>query len=201
MTEPSIKSRSNCRNYNANQGEPLTKVIKPLNLAYTGQVTMPLRSKSDGPTITASRDKARTCLRCKDLSPIQFMIGIMGCIQEEASNTVKSNMLEYGRHLLLDALETNWATARHAHLMLLQEINRGKCSWRRPDAIEKTRIRNTARVITTKARGTAPKSGKHNSRDKVCTDFNSNNCKFPGDHIGDGQIVKHACSFCFKETG
>ena len=137
----------------------------------------------------------------KDLSPIQFMIGFMGCIQEESSRSVKSNMLEYGRHLLQDALETNWATARHAHLMLLQEIERGKCSWKRPDAIEKIRIRNTARVISTKASGTAPKTAKHSSRDKVCTDFNSNNCKFPGDHIVDGQIVKHACSYCFKETG
>ena len=137
----------------------------------------------------------------KDLSPIQFMIGFMGCIQEEASNSVKANMLEYGRHLLQDALETNWATARHAHLMLLQEIERGKCSWKRPDAIEKIRIRNTARVISTKASGTATKTAKHSSRDKVCTDFNSNNCKFPGDHMVDGQIVKHACSYCFKETG
>ena len=74
----------------------------------------------------------------KDLSPIQFMIGFMGCIQEEASNSVKSNMLEYGRHLLQDALETNWATARHTHFMLLQEIERGKCSWKRPDAIERS---------------------------------------------------------------
>ena len=137
----------------------------------------------------------------KDLSPIQFMIGFMGCIQEEASNSVKSNMLEYGRHLLQDALETNWVTARHAHLMLLQEIERRKCSWRRPDAIEKIRIRNTSRVISTKASGTAPKTGKHSSRDKVCTDFNSNNCKFPGDHIVYGQIVKHTYSYCFKETG
>ena len=124
----------------------------------------------------------------KDPSPIQVVIGFMECIQEEASSTGKSNMLEYGRHLLQDALETSWATARHAHLMFLQEIERGKCSWCRPDDIEK--IRNTARVITTKASGTAPKTGKYNARDKVYTDFNSNNRKFPGNHIVDGQIVK-----------
>ena len=38
-------------------------------------------------------------------------------------------------------------------------------------------------------------------QEEASTDFNTNNCKFPGDHIVDGQIVKHACSFCFKETG
>ena len=50
---------------------------------------------------------------------------------------VRSNMLEYSKHLLQDALEMYWATARHAHLILLQDIERDKCSRRGPDAIEK----------------------------------------------------------------
>ena len=136
----------------------------------------------------------------KDLSPIQFMIGFMGCIQQEHSNTVRSNMLEYGRHLLQDTLETNWATARHAHLVLLQDIERGKCSWRRQDQIEKIRIRNTARVISQK-NGTAPKTAKTSSKDKVCFDFNANTCKFASDHVVDGHIMKHACSYCHKQVG
>ena len=136
----------------------------------------------------------------KHLSPIQFMIGFMGCIQEEQSNTVRSNMLEYVRHLLQDALETNWATARHAHLILLQDIERGKCSWRRPDVVEKIRIRNTARVISQKS-GTSPKTGKTTSKDKICFDFNANTCKFTSDHVVDGQIMKHACSYCHKQVG
>ena len=136
----------------------------------------------------------------KELSPIQFMIGFMGCIQQEHSNTVRSNMLEYGRYLLQDALETNWATARHAHLMLLQDIERGKCSWRRQDQIEKIRIRNTARVINQK-NGTAPKTAKTSSKDKVCFDFNANTCKFASDHVVDGHIMKHACSYCHKQVG
>ena len=83
----------------------------------------------------------------KDLSPLQFMVGFLGCIQEETSNTVRSNMLEYGRHLFQDAIETNWSTARHAHLVLLQDIERGKCSWHKPDVVEKIRIHSTVRVI------------------------------------------------------
>ena len=58
-------------------------------------------------------------LEYKELPPIQFMIGFLGCIPEEESNTVKANMVEYGRHLLQDALETNWQKARHAHMVLL----------------------------------------------------------------------------------
>ena len=63
----------------------------------------------------------------KDLSRLQFMVGFLDCLQEEASNLVRNNMIEYDRHLFQDAIETNWATARHARLVLLQDTERGKC--------------------------------------------------------------------------
>ena len=137
----------------------------------------------------------------KDLSPIQFLIGFMGCIQEEHSNTVRNSMLEYGRHLLQDALETNWLTARHAHMVLLQDMERGKVTWRRPDMVEKIRIRNTARVIPAKSNPTNTRDNKGAAKDKICEDFNKNDCKFSSDHVVGGQIWKHACSYCFKEVG
>ena len=133
----------------------------------------------------------------KELSPLQFMVGFLGCLQDESSNTIRSNMIEYGRHLFQDALETNWTTARHAHMILLQEIERGECSWRSPDTVEKNRIRNTARIITPKQTTALGKGNK----DKICGDFNSNNCKFSSDHVVDGVIKKHACSYCYQEVG
>ena len=136
----------------------------------------------------------------KDLSPLQFMVGFLGCIQEETSNTVRSNMLEYGRHLFQDAIETNWSTARHAHLVLLQDIERGKCSWRRPDVVEKIRIRSTARVIAPKPSVNAGKGAKSSNREKISHDFYLNTCKHPSDHIVNGEIVQHACSYCYKEV-
>ena len=39
------------------------------------------------------------------------------------SNTVRNSMLEYGRHLLQDSIETNWVMDRHAHLVVLQTWN------------------------------------------------------------------------------
>ena len=103
----------------------------------------------------------------KELSPLQFMIRFLRCLQDEYSSTVKSNMIEYGRHLFQDALETNWVTAKHAHMVLLQEIERGKCSWRFPDLEKKIRIQNTARVIAQKPASTQPKSFK-STKDKLC---------------------------------
>ena len=102
----------------------------------------------------------------KELSPLQFMVGFLGCLQEEGSSTVRSNMIEYGRHLFQDAIETNWATAKHAHMVLLQDIERGKCSWRNPDKVEKVRIRNTARIITPKQPSTQQKFTKGGIRKK-----------------------------------
>ena len=86
----------------------------------------------------------------KKLSPLQFMVGFLGCLQEENSPTVRTNIIEYGRHLFQNAIETNWTTAKHAHMVLLQDIERGKCTWRNPDKIEKVQIRNTAQVIAPK---------------------------------------------------
>ena len=34
-------------------------------------------------------------------------------------------------------------------------------------------------------------------KEKICQDFNANTCKHPSDHIVNGEIVKHACSFCY----
>ena len=85
------------------------------------------------------------------------MVGFLGCIQEETINSVRENMLEYGRYLFQDAIEMNWVTARHAHLVLLQDIDI-KCSLKRPDMVEKVRIRNTARV--------ASESGEDYGRDR-----------------------------------
>ena len=129
------------------------------------------------------------------------MVGFLGCLQEENSSTIKANMIEYGRHLFQDAIETNWATAKHTHMILLQDIERGKCTWRNPDKIEKNRIRNTARVINTKESPSQPKISKTSNHEKLCQDYNSNNCQQSADHIQNGQILKHACSYCFQEVG
>ena len=83
----------------------------------------------------------------KELSPLQFMIGFLGCLQDESSNSVRSNMIEYGRHLFQDALEMNWATAKHAPMVLLKEIERGKCSWHSPDLVEKIQIRTLPELL------------------------------------------------------
>ena len=69
-------------------------------------------------------------------------------------------MIEYGRHLFQDAIETNWATAKHALMVLLQDIEKGRCTRRNPDKIP-----------------SQPKISKINNHEKVCQDYNTNNCQ------------------------
>ena len=85
-------------------------------------------------------------------------------------------MIDYGRHLMQDALETKWSTTRYAHLVVLQDVECSKLSRRNPDHVEKVRIRNMARVILPKNINQSSKPGKPNTKDKVCADKNQNNC-------------------------
>ena len=111
-------------------------------------------------------------------------------------------MIEYARHLFQDAIETNWVTAKYAHMMVLQDIERGKLSWRNPDAVEKVRIRNTSRVIPPRSTHNQGKITRPNySKDKICQDFNTGTCRHQNDHVIDGIIHRHACNFCFQEVG
>ena len=70
----------------------------------------------------------RSCPAYDDLSQIQFTQGFIGCVLEESDVNVKQNMLEYFQHLIQDAQETNWFTAKSAHKVLLFEMERGKIS-------------------------------------------------------------------------
>ena len=111
-------------------------------------------------------------------------------------------MVEYCRHLMQDALETNWGTARHAHLVVLQEIERGKLSWKNPDQVDKVRIRNTARVLMQKP-GNHPttKNQRNRTKDRICADYKHNNCSQTSDHVVEGIINRHACQYCFSQVG
>ena len=80
--------------------------------------------------------------------------------------------------------------------ILLEEIERGKCSWHFPDLVQKIRIR----VIAQKPASTQPKSFK-STKDKLCPNYNSNNCHYSSDHVVDSVIHKHACSYCQQEVG
>ena len=102
-----VKYISSYRDYRDSPGLPPLAQVKALNLVYIDLGTMKLKFKYHGVITTASRVKGGSLPENKDLSPLHFMVGFLGCIQEETINTVRDSMLEYGRHLFQDAIETN----------------------------------------------------------------------------------------------
>ena len=131
----------------------------------------------------------------EELSPFQFIFGHIGCIQEEQSQAVRDNMLEYLKLLMQDAIETNWATVKRAHSVVLQTMERGRCSWDKFEYVDRIHMRCTQRTLQP--------NGKANSGQKkeiICSRFNSNTCSHSGDHQEGQTWLKHACAHCFSLT-
>ena len=68
-----------------------------------------------------------------DINVYQWVQGFARCILEESDPLVRTYMLQYQGHLMQDALELNWATAKRAHAAVLTEIERGHASWGGPN--------------------------------------------------------------------
>ena len=65
---------------------------------------------------------------CEDINMYEWVQGFSRCILEENDTQVRTHMLQYQGHLMQDALELNWATAKWAHAAVLTEIERGHLS-------------------------------------------------------------------------
>ena len=97
--------------------------------------------------------------------------------------------------LMQDAIELSANTARRAHAAVLQEIERGKLSWADPDLVEKVKIRNTQRIFHGQKTASNPMV-----QTQCCIHFNKGHCKYDSEHVANGILYQHYCSFCMKET-
>ena len=115
----------------------------------------------------------------KELSTLQFMVGFQVASRKKPA----TQCAPHWPTSLPGCSRDEWATARHAHLILLQDIERGKCSWRDSDQIEKVRICNTAHIIQTKVTTSQQKQSKSSQKEFTCGDYTNNTCKFSADHV------------------
>ena len=131
----------------------------------------------------------------EELSPFQFIFRHIGCIQEEQSQVVQDNMLEYLKLLMQDAIETNWATVKRTHSVVLQTMERGRCSWDKFESVDRIRMRCTQRTLQPNS-----KANSGQKKEIICSRFNSNSCSHNGDHQEGQTWLKHACAHCFSLT-
>ena len=131
-----------------------------------------------------------------ELSNEQWIQGFLFCILDEQSTQVRENMLHYLTFLMQDAIELSMNTARKAHAAVLQDMERGKLDWSKPELVEKVKNRNTQRLANSVKTGALSQE-----KAQTCVHFNRNQCRFDTDHFSNGILYQHACSYCLKETG
>ena len=87
--------------------------------------------------------------------------------------------------------ELSLGTARKAHAVVLQEMEKGRFTWSDTDLVEKCK-KNTQRMLQTVKSTTT-------SNTQVCVFCNKGKCKNDSDHVSSGILYQHCCSYCYKE--
>ena len=67
-----------------------------------------------------------------DLSVYQWSRRYIHCVPEEQNAKVKENMMKHFVSIKQDAIELSFATAKRAHGIVLQEIEKGSVDWLKP---------------------------------------------------------------------
>ena len=114
-----------------------------------------------------------------ELSCEQWVQGFLYCILEEKDQNRREHMLYYDTLIMQDAIELNFQTAKRAHAIVLQEIEKGKVTWDDLDQIEKLKNRFTQRLIQNPKLGT-------NTGNQTCIHYNKGFCKMDGEHVSGG---------------
>ena len=128
----------------------------------------------------------------EDINVFQWVQGFSRCIIEEQNQQTRLHMLQYQSHLMQDALELNWATAKRAHAAVLTEIERGTTSWPDHTGVDRIRQRFTQRAMK------SPQTAHMDEQVKICKRYNEEACNQPKDHTEGRTLYKHACFNCYK---
>ena len=127
----------------------------------------------------------------EDINVYQWVQGFSRCALEESDPQVRTHMLQYQGHLMQEALELNWATAKRAHAAVLTEIERGYTSWGDQTQIDRIRQRFTQRALKNP-------TTSNEEQVRICKHFNEGNCSHTKDHVEGRVTYKHACFACHK---
>ena len=110
-----------------------------------------------------------------ELSPMQWSQGIVATALEEKDPIVRENMLKYFISIAQDAIEVSYPTARRAHGILLQETEKGVCTWKDFDLVEKIRSRNTQRFASPV--GNVKPTPEVIDKNLICKLYNKGTCR------------------------
>ena len=121
----------------------------------------------------------------EDINIYQWVQGFAHCILQETDPHTRTYLLEYQGHIMQDAQELKWPTAKRAHAAVLMEIERGHARWGDQASIDRIRQRFTQRTLKMQ-------NGQMEEQVKICKRFNEETCSQPKDHVEGKITYKHA---------
>ena len=131
------------------------------------------------------------------LSPMQWSQDIVATALEEKDPIVRENMLKHFISIAQDAIKVSYPTARRAHGILLQEIEKGVCTWKDLDLVKKIRSRNTQKFASPVGNG--KQTSEATEKNLICKLYNKGTCMVEkSEHMEKGINYQHFCSHCFS---
>ena len=174
-----------------NQGKPNTALKSGRFRSGVSKVKVPISWPQDYCSVLVGQKQPTY----DELSLEQWFQGLLYCILEQDSNTIRENMLYYLTLLMQDAVELSSSTARQAHAAVLQEVEKGRVDWSRLDLIEQIKNHYTQRMVQQSKPNTAS-----SIQTQVCSHYNKGYCRYESEHTVGNVLYQHYCSFCMRET-
>ena len=134
-----------------------------------------------------------------DLSVYQWSQGYIQSVLEESNEKLRKNMLKHFVSMMQDSIELSFSTAKRAHGLILQEMEKGNVDWANVEKIEKIRGRNTQRVWQPENNS----SPAFAEKTMLCKLYNKGTCRHDkvSEHVEKGVTYQHYCSNCHAITG
>ena len=137
-----------------------------------------------------------------DLTVTEFVHGfVTTLLASHADARGKNTQLRHLQHLILDATDFGREAARHAHGVILQEMEAGRITWADEDNIQD--LRHLYCQCFVRSTPSAPSHAAPNMTKGplFCLSFQNDKCPFNGDHNRTRGWVRHICAYCLRVQG
>ena len=157
----------------------------------------------DWPHYHTERGPGRAPVQYDDLTIAEFVAGYMHIVNSpKITPMVRDNMLIHLQNLMVDATRQMWHVVRHFHRTVLVHMEMGLLTWENMDIIKEMRSNVRSEAFTVHAPATGnnkkpPSGAAPRAPAAYCVPFQTNACKFQGDHGN----LRHICAFCQITTG
>ena len=136
-----------------------------------------------------------------ELTPVQWMLGFLRCLQEQRDTATSQHMLSHGINVLQDAVDVSFPVAKGAYAVTMHEMEEGRVTWGDTERLERIRQLYTQRHLfqgTPEVASQAGKTAMQGNNRQVCAAYQNGSCSSETDHRDNGILQRHICAHCVK---